>query len=321
MSQAEPHEDLDLEDLAFRAACKPGLRLTLAPDEADAAERRYREIGAHALRAAHALRLEQGELIVLYVAWSRTGVEQMRDAEADCLRPSFIGPSEARHREGHRALGRLLGFPPCCVEHFVVSSGRWSQSGLGLAARIPMRFAELVGLRAAPVELLPPDDPRRLDLRALARLPRDAHDYVAARELLVPHPDARLNHLLFTARLRLLSFYPCAYDCAGALEIADATLGALERIRPGGARSLLARLARPVLVGACGGRVVVELDDDGTILAAQAPRPRDREARPVDLALEPRALGRRMNSSGFVPGVARAGEEPAILLDFRPARR
>lgn len=79
---------------------------------------------------------------------------------------------------------------------------------------------------------------------------RDRADNSLNRYLIAgrtPTTTAPWPWLLNEVHLRLVAFYPCRYDCAPARAVAEATVDAIERARPGFAAAAAAALARTVL--------------------------------------------------------------------------
>jgi hypothetical protein len=143
--------------------------------------------------------------------------------------------------------------------------------------------------------------------------------WLAARAAWVTTPLRRLNCLLHVERVRLITFEPCCYDCAAALQIADAVF---ERVRDldGHAAALIDReLARPVVVAPEGSRAQVVLDRGAHTRIVSSVAPSDVEGNVVDLESVLRAphfVGREVDSSGRLEG---SGEPAAICIDFGKA--
>ncbi|MBX3271776.1 MAG: hypothetical protein KF729_16025 [Sandaracinaceae bacterium] len=194
-----------LEVLAFAIGIKPALRFAGEPPEAE----RWRARGA-AVAEGHG---------IVYVARSEQDARALRDAEALVHPGARRRAPDAEILEAHRALGRGLGYPRCCVEGFVARVVR------GVDERAD-------GTRAAE--------------RVVA-----AED--ALRRTRVTH--ARLSFLLPT-REALVPFDPCAFDCAPSLRYAAALFAAYEAREPESAASLRARLLAPLSLDASGARSV-----------------------------------------------------------------
>jgi hypothetical protein len=206
----EPARRPDVEWIAFCAGAKPALRLTVATAEAAAVERRLTKGGASVTRAERNVQIAGRETAVLYAAPTDEASRTLRDAEADIL-PDVVGNWTGAHAVAHHRLGILLGYPRCCVDAFVTRLG-W-------------------------------------DIRQ-DRDGRWAHeDFVAAEDTLSRSGRlfGRLNHLRFDRNLRLVSFFPCRYDCAAALGVVDGVIGALHTNLPDALPAL--RIGLAVVVG------------------------------------------------------------------------
>lgn len=209
----------DIEWLAVEHRAKPGMRVTLPTEKLEAYANRLRKTGlSYALAARPAHLPGRSSQEVVYVAWTAAEAEALRAAEADIL-PG--GPARAPDEAtftAHRRLGELLGFPACCVEAFV------------------QRLARGVTRRAGGGEA--------------------NEDFVAAEEALARSEkrDPRLNNLLFDRQLRLVSFYPCRFDCPSALDRAEAVRGAVTRASREAAAFLLTALAVRVILRPDGSR-------------------------------------------------------------------
>jgi len=269
---------MDAEWLAFELGQKPAIRRTVDPADAARVEAQLRSGGAVVLRAAQTAVLGGREQVVLYAARSAGHAGALRDAEEAVL-PGRASAGDAAAR--HRAIGSLLGFPPCCVEAFLERLDRGVDR---LDRGGPGGFAE---------------------------------DYVAARGAWVPRADARINPLLMAARAQLISFYPCRYDCPVAVGVAEALRAALAARQPTTARSLLALLSHPVAVAADGARALLSLDDDRALIArAAAPRRRDGASDPRDAALAARLAGLRVDAVGAIVAGGSDPAAPPWCVDF-----
>ncbi len=213
-----------LEALAFAIGIKPALRLSLSP--ADAA----REAGRW--RARGAVVLEGGPMI--YVARDLARADALRAAEAAVLPDGSRRAPDADVRAAHREVGRLLGYPPCCVEGFL---GRLER---GVEVR--------------------PDGSKAAERVVAAE--------VAWRRASCHY--ARLNFLL-PRRRALVPFEPCAFDCDAALKYADALWLALQARDPADAAALEGALIDEITLGLDGPlprgaapeRIVLRLTWDG----------------------------------------------------------
>lgn len=269
---------MDAEWIAFTAGLKPAIRRTADPADLDRLEAQLRATGAAVLRAAQTAVIGAREQGVLYVARTAAHAAALRGAEEGVL-PGRGG--EGDPRSSHREVGRLLGFPACCVEAFLARLDRG-------------------------VDRLPGGGPTGL-----------AEDYVAARGAWVPAADARVNPLLMAARAQLVSFYPCRYDCPAAVGVAEAVRAALAARQPKTAASLLALLSRPVAIAPDGARALVALDAAGSAVErAAAPRRGDGGSDPRDVALAAGLPGARRAADGALD---LAGTVlPVWCIDFGP---
>lgn len=269
---------MDAEWIAFTAGLKPAIRRTADPADLDRVEAQLRATGAAVLRAAQTAVIGAREQGVLYVARTAEHAAALRGAEEGVL-PGRGGAGDPRG--SHREVGRLLGFPACCVEAFL--------------ARLDRGVDRLAG--GGPTGL--------------------AEDYVAARGAWVPAADARVNPLLMAAHAQLVSFYPCRYDCPAAVGVAEAVRAALAARQPKTAASLLALLSRPVAIAPDGARALVALDAAGAAVErAAAPRRSDGGSDPRDVALAAGLPGARRAADGALdrPG----GVLPVWCVDFGP---
>lgn len=193
-----------LELLAFAIGIKPALRLWASPGEVA----RWRARGA-AVEVA-------GE--IAYVARDAAWARALREAEAPVIPGASARVPDADVQAAHREVGRLLGYPPCCVERFVTRVVR------GVDVRADgSPAAELV---------VAAEDALSRSTRLLGR----ASFLLPKREALVP-------------------FDPCAFDCDPAVRYADALFGAFEGRDAAAAASLRARLLAPVRLTADGRRL------------------------------------------------------------------
>ena len=190
------------EWLALVAGVKPALRLWRPAARARA------EAAAAARRGFAVELIALGERALVYVARTPAAARALRDAEAAALPGQPAGaPFDPAP---HRALGALLGFPPCCVEAFVARIAR----GADVAA-----------------------DGGRADEAWIAATE------AAARSTRL---DARCNVFERDRRPGWLSHEPCAFDCAASVAYADRVIAAARAHDPDGARAHAARLALPV---------------------------------------------------------------------------
>lgn len=264
---------VDVEWEAFAAGVKPAVRRTIDPARADEEARRWRSRGIAVALSRAPSPMGGRAVLVLYLARTQAEAEALRDLEEPVLpgSPGYTPGGGEDVVARHRAFGLALGFPPCCVEAFCARLSRG-------------------------VDVLGPH-------RGLAE------DYVAAREARVPVGDARLDPLLFRARVQVLSFYPCRHDCAAARALADATLAAVAaRHGDTAARAIVEALALDLVIAPTGARARVALEG-GVVTSAQAPGDD-----PRDVALAASLVGARARDDGAVEGT---GDPPAWWLRFR----
>ncbi len=271
-SRAMSAPRVDVEWEAFSQNAKPAIRRTVDPAQADALERRWRSQGAAVARARNLSPMGGRDVAVLYLARTQSLADALRDAEEPVLpgSPTYAPGGGEPAVAAHRAVGRALGFPACCVEAFCTRLSR------GVDALGPHR-----GL---------------------------SEDYVAAREAWVPRPDARLNPLLMRARVQVVSFYACRYDCPAALAHAGAVLAAVAaRHGEGTSRAIVAALARPVLIDPRGARATAVIEGD--VVSRAEPVTDD----PRDRALAERLTGARINETG---AAGEGSDPPAWCVRF-----
>jgi hypothetical protein len=266
---------LDVEWLAFSAGLKPAVRRTVDPARADEVLARFTREGAVVLRADRHAVLGGREQVVLYAARSHDLAAALRDAESSVL-PGHAPAGDAL--AAHRAVGIALGFPACCVEAFCV------------------RLA------------------RGVDRLVDGGLGGYAEDYVASRAAWVSAPDARVNPLLMRAGAQLVSFYPCRFDCARAVALAESVRAVVAARDAGAARGLMATLSRAVVIASDGARAQVVVEG-ATVARAAAPT-REGVADPRDVALAVALVGVAVREDGAVAGVDPVRGEPGWCVRF-----
>jgi hypothetical protein len=186
------------EQLAFGLGLKPTLRLAFgALDERDAerraAEARGQRVATGADRRGRA---------ILYVARDEATARALAETEARSMEASDAS------LDAHRELGRLLGYPACCVEAFVARLARGA-------------LAEGVAEDHVAVE----------DALARSRIVR-----------------AGLNATPLDFGPALVSHYVCRFDCPQSLAYAEAVHAELERRAPAVARAVRDRVSAPVAI-------------------------------------------------------------------------
>jgi hypothetical protein len=210
----------DPEWTALEAGLKPAVRVTIAPAHAARLAEGLAARGAHVVAASRRIRFASGPPeTVLYIARSRATAEALREAEAHTLARDDLSPAE--RRTAHVRLGTLLGYPACCVEAYAARAAAFDRPGA---------------------------------------LGETAEDYLQAGHALAATraaPRARLNNLLLSARIRLVTFYPCAYDCPAAGAYADALAAAVARKDAAAALALDADLRCVVALAPRGARAIL----------------------------------------------------------------
>jgi hypothetical protein len=143
-----------------------------------------------------------------------------------------------------------------------------------------------------------------------------ADAFRAARAAWLPRPYARLNNTLLPMGRSLISFEPCAYDCAAALAVAERIAEALDMIDTEARRALDEVLARAVLVHPSGLRAWIEIEARAapTIASAEAvPLASEGVATERAIALAREFVGRPLEQHGLVRPEA---GDAAVAVDF-----
>lgn len=223
---------IDVEWLALSHGLKPAIRIAATALEASAIAGRFQRMGAAVVTARGPVGAHRHEQTLVYVARTPGEANSVRAAERPLLQPHL--PPKDKAYFAHE-FGLRLGYPRCCVDAFTDRILR------------------------GPGKLRPGDR-------------ESVHeDYVAAHDALVDRPDWRLNNLLLRQHLRLITFEPCRYDCAAALNLAAGILDIAARHAGPSVQVLCDRLKRPLVLAKTGARAWVRLDH-GRIVAAEAPR-------------------------------------------------
>jgi len=219
MNRATPsNRRLDVEWIAMKAGIKPANRVSIAPERAAEVETRARREGFAVARAAHPVEFPgRPASLILYLAQDEAYALSVAEAEAPLLPGSAkLGIDEELVH--HVRLGQLLGFPRCCVDEF--------------GARLRRGIT------------------RRLD-------GRDAHEDFVAAECAARGSQqflGRLNDLSPDRRARIVTFYPCRYDCPAATAYAEAVAAAAQRVDAAAAAELRAALLGEMRIGVDGSR-------------------------------------------------------------------
>jgi hypothetical protein len=138
-----------------------------------------------------------------------------------------------------------------------------------------------------------------------------AEDYLAARDAWVARPHPWLNQLLLACGVRLVTFYPCRYDCASALAYARAVMEAIRGRDEEAARDLGRDLSRAVAIAPSGARALVELAG-GAVAGARGALDEH------DSRLAAAITGGAVGPDGAIAG---SGAPPALVVDFAAGAR
>ena len=210
---------LNLEWIAIKAGLKPANRITIAPERAEELEARARHEGFFVARGARVVEFPgRPAAVVLYLSPDAERARELVDAEAPLLPPAS---SRLRLHEAvllHARLGRLLGFPPCCVDAF----------GTRLRRGVTRRLGG-----------------------------RDAHEDFVAAECAAQGSHrflGRLNDLSPDRHVRIVTFYPCRYDCPRAAGYSSGVFAAAERSSPAATAALRTALLGTVSIATDGSR-------------------------------------------------------------------
>ncbi len=218
-STSDPIGRLDVEWVAIKAGVKPANRVTISPERAGELEARARREGFAVERGARVVQFPgRPASAILYLSPDPERARELVDAEAPLLPPESARLRVDEAVPLHARLGRLLGFPCCCVDEF--------------GARLRRGVT------------------RRLD-------GRDAHEDFVAAECAARASQrflGRLNDLSPDRRARIVTFYPCRYDCTAAAAFAAAVFAAAERIDRAAAAALRAALVGEMTIAVDGTR-------------------------------------------------------------------
>ncbi|MGZ3421662.1 MAG: radical SAM protein [Polyangiales bacterium] len=178
---------IDTELQALLAGIKPVIRLSTESSDEETFIARYRNLGLHAVSAEGVFLGKEGlnshRMRLVYVGRTLADVERVRDLEAKTFRPVNVHRERA---DEFGALGRALGYPPCCAEAFV------DRVVIGPNGRMRKSY---------PAEY-----------------------YLSALGAWDPEPRWELNHLLFDTGDAVVSFTACSYRCPVALDYAAKVL-------------------------------------------------------------------------------------------------
>jgi len=210
---------LDIEWIAMKAGIKPANRISIDAGHADEIEVRARREGFAAVRGPHVVEFPgRPPAVILYVAHDEAYALALSRAEAPLLPPENAGLSLDEEQRLHAQLGQLLGFPICCVEEFGIRLRR------GITSRLDGSSAH--------------------------------EDFVAAEAAARRSQKflARLNDLSPDRRVRIVTFYPCRYDCPLASAYAAAAFAAAVEVDPVAAAELRTALLGEMHIGVDGTR-------------------------------------------------------------------
>jgi hypothetical protein len=219
MNRASPSNRLDIEWIAMKAGVKPANRVSVEPRRADEVESRLRRDGFAVARSAGAVKFPGREpSTILYVAPDERKAMALAAAEARLLPSSDAKLPLDEEIALHTRFGELLGFPRCCVAEFCNRLRR------GITCRIDGGVADEDFVAA----------------ECAAR---------ASRRFL-----GRLNDLSPDRRARIVTFYPCRYDCPAASDYAAAVFAAAAKMDATAAAELRAALLGEMHIGVDGTR-------------------------------------------------------------------
>lgn len=202
------------EHIGFRLGLKPALRL--CPGTELVAQR----IRAEARGLATRVHNGRGGREILYIARDEERAAALAEAETRSL-----GGTDASF-EGHRELGRLLGYPRCCVEAFITRLDQAASSSVGTGE----------------------------DYQAV--------EHALGRTL---NAHGRLNPAPLDGQSSLVSHYPCRFDCELSLRYAEAIFGEFSRRWPRRDDEARGRLMTPVAFTAAGIRVPADAAPEGAV--------------------------------------------------------
>ncbi|MBW2461753.1 MAG: hypothetical protein JRH11_08905 [Deltaproteobacteria bacterium] len=203
-----------IEHIAFRLGFKPALRLRPGPD----LERERARAEARGL--ATRVRVGGSGQELLYIARDEERAAALAEAEA----LSLCGTDESI--EGHRELGRLLGYPRCCVQAFVTRITEFESADRG----------------------------QREDHLAV----RDALGRTK-----IAH--GRLNPTPQEGGSTLISYYPCRFDCTLSLRYGEAVFGKIAQRWPRHSDEIRRRLMAPVTITTRGTRLPGGASSEGGV--------------------------------------------------------
>ena len=210
---------LDIEWIAMRAGVKPATRISIDPGHAGEVEVRARREGFAAVRGPHVVEFPgRSPAVILYLAREEASARAVAEAEAPLLPPENAGLSLDEEVILHTRLGESLGFPGCCVGAFGIRLRR------GITSRLDGSYAHE-------------------DFVAAEAAARSSRTFLG-----------RLNDLSADRRMRIITFYPCCYDCPQAGAYAAAAFAAAVAVDGVAAADLRAALLGEMHIGVDGTR-------------------------------------------------------------------
>ncbi len=221
---------LDIEWIAMKAGVKPANRVSITPSRLAELEARADREGLAVVRAARMIEFPGREpSMIAYVAPEEGYARSVAEAEAPLLPPDGARLQVYAAIPFHVRLGQLLGFPSCCIDAFVVRLRRGVNRRLGGG---------------------------------------EAHEDFVAAECAVRQSQrflGRLNDLSPDRRVRVVTFYPCRYDCQAAAAYASAVLDAAEKNSAPAAAALRAALIGRMTMATNGNRGLAVRPSDEAI--------------------------------------------------------
>lgn len=203
MNRGSASSRLDIEWIAMKAGVKPANRVSVAPARADETETRLRRDGFAVVRSAGPVTFPGREpSTILYVAPSEEYARTLAAAEVSLLPSAGAKLTLDEEIALHTRFGALLGFPSCCVAEFCKRLRR------GITCRIDGGSAD--------EDFVAAECAARASTRFLGRL----------------------NDLSPDRRARLVTFYPCRYDCPSAADYAAAVFTAAAKMNAAAAAEL-----------------------------------------------------------------------------------
>ncbi len=203
----------------MKAGIKPASRVSIDPGQAAEIEVRARRDGFAAVRGPRIVEFPgRAPAVILYLAHDETHALAVAKAEAPLLPPENAGLSLDEEVILHAQLGQLLGFPACCVDEFGIRLRR------GITCRFDGSYAHE-------------------DFVAAEAAAKKSHKFLA-----------RLNDLSADRRMRIITFYPCRYDCPLASTYAAAAFAAAVEVDAVAAAALRTALLGEMHIGVDGTR-------------------------------------------------------------------